>query len=248
MTTMANMEDHPAPPGAPAERAGPAESGVEATRLSLIEAGLKLFGSKGFEASSTREIARTADANIASIGYHFGGKEGLRLACAQHVASHIWKIASAAAALARFPQDDNSPSPDQARAAVLTFAGAMVRGILGDERTLPMIDFVIREIANPSPTLDMVYRSVIDPMHRRVCGLWGLATGRDGESEAVRLAVFAAIGQIMYFRIAREIILRRMDWSGYDEAAIAAIAGEVVACVEASLDRLSPGGRTGEAS
>lgn len=239
------MADIPAPQGTAGERSSQSESGVEVTRLALIEAGLKLFGSQGFEASSTREIARLAEANIASIGYHFGGKEGLRLACAQHVANHIWKIASAAAALANFPSDENAPAPDEARAAVLTFAGAMVRGILGDERTLPMIDFVIREIANPSPTLDTVYGSVIEPMHRRVCRLWGLATGRDGESETVRLAVFAAIGQIMYFRIAREIILRRMDWRGYDEAAIAAIASEVTACVGASLDRLSIGEDTG---
>lgn len=240
--------DNPDNAGKAGERAGPAESGVEATRLALIGAGLSLFGSKGFAASSTREIARAADANIASIGYHFGGKEGLRLACAQHVASHIWRIAAAAAALAKFPENESLLAPAEARAAVLTFAGAMVRGILGDERTLPMIDFVIREIASPSPTLDTVYASVIEPMHRRVCRLWGQAIGRDGESEAVRLAVFAAIGQIMYFRIAREVILRRMDWRGYDEAAIAAIAGEIVAGVEASLDRLAvgnfPGGQS----
>ena len=52
-------------------------------------AGIRLFGAKGFEATSTREIASAANANIASIAYHFGGKEGLRLACAEMVGQRI---------------------------------------------------------------------------------------------------------------------------------------------------------------
>ncbi len=62
------------------------KSGGEATRAALIEAGLKLFGTHGYDAVSTRQIADAAEANIGSIAYHFGGKPGLRLACAQFVA------------------------------------------------------------------------------------------------------------------------------------------------------------------
>ena len=61
----------------------------EATRLALIRAALDLFGAKGFEAASTRAVAAAAGANLASIAYHFGGKEGLRLACADHVVQTI---------------------------------------------------------------------------------------------------------------------------------------------------------------
>ena len=50
----------------------------DATRLALIRAALDLFGAKGFEAASTRDVAAAAGANLASIAYHFGGKEGLR--------------------------------------------------------------------------------------------------------------------------------------------------------------------------
>ena len=55
----------------------------EGTRLDLIEAGILLFGQKGFSATSVRELAALAGANIAAIAYHFGGKEELRLACAE---------------------------------------------------------------------------------------------------------------------------------------------------------------------
>ena len=54
-------------------------SAADATRLALVMAALKLFGRQGFDGTSTREIATAANANIGSIAYHFGGKDGLPL-------------------------------------------------------------------------------------------------------------------------------------------------------------------------
>ncbi len=47
------------------------------TREQLLETAAKLFGEKGFEAVSTRELAKEANVNIAMIAYYFGSKEGL---------------------------------------------------------------------------------------------------------------------------------------------------------------------------
>ncbi|MDG4869780.1 TetR family transcriptional regulator, partial [Guyparkeria sp. 1SP6A2] len=52
------------------------------TQTELIRAAIALFGTAGFGATSTRAIAARAGTNISSISYHFGGKDGLRLACA----------------------------------------------------------------------------------------------------------------------------------------------------------------------
>lgn len=38
---------------------------------------MRLFGAQGFNATSTREIALAAGANVAAIGYYFGDKAGL---------------------------------------------------------------------------------------------------------------------------------------------------------------------------
>ncbi|MGO4284013.1 TetR family transcriptional regulator, partial [Bosea sp. TAB14] len=61
----------------------------QGTRTALIRAGLDLFGRHGFEASSIRQIAQAAGVNSAGIAYHFGGKGGLREACAQSVVETI---------------------------------------------------------------------------------------------------------------------------------------------------------------
>lgn len=46
----------------------------EATRMALLEAALVLFGERGFEGTSTRDIAGLAGCNQGLISFHFGGK------------------------------------------------------------------------------------------------------------------------------------------------------------------------------
>src|SRR5690606_15865778 len=60
-----------------------------ATRARLIEAALDSFGRLGFEGASTREIAKAAKANLAAIAYHFGSKEALHVAVAEHIIARI---------------------------------------------------------------------------------------------------------------------------------------------------------------
>src|SRR5438105_5051392 len=88
-----------APRARSAERARPHLSPVTSarrdrgaqTRAELIEAALDVFGRLGFEGATTRMIAKAAGANLAAILYHFGGKEALYLAVAEHVAHSIFE-------------------------------------------------------------------------------------------------------------------------------------------------------------
>ncbi len=43
----------------------------------LLEAALDIFGRDGYEAATTRAIAKKAGVNIAAIPYYYNGKEGL---------------------------------------------------------------------------------------------------------------------------------------------------------------------------
>ena len=47
------------------------------TKVALMEAASTLFAEKGFEVVSVREITKLAKANVASVKYHFGSREGL---------------------------------------------------------------------------------------------------------------------------------------------------------------------------
>jgi TetR/AcrR family transcriptional regulator, regulator of cefoperazone and chloramphenicol sensitivity len=213
--------------------AGQAEGGAEATRNALVTAGMRQFGSKGFDAASIRDIAAEAGANIAAIGYHFGGKEGLRRACAEQVARAIRAIASRV--LGDRLDAPDIRTPDQARAALRSFVSNAIPFLLTDSRTRIMVPFMLREVMNRSVAFDIVYAGVIEPTHRQLCRLWGLATGRDAQSDEVRLAVFAMIGQVLYFRIGQEIVIKRMDWQAYGPEEARAVAAVILANLELVL-------------
>lgn len=177
----------------------------EGTALALVEAGLEIFGRKGFDAASTREIAALAKANIAAITYHFGGKEGLRLACATEFA----RRASSLFAFADLPIPH---SAQEARATISLAVERMTEGLFTENRLQMAVAFALREITEQGPGLDVIYQGLALPGHQRLCQLWARATGHPADSDAVKLAVFSMIGQVLYFRIGAPVIARRMGW------------------------------------
>ena len=174
----------------------------------MVRAALRLFGTVGYAGASTREIAAEANANIGSIAYHFGGKEGLRLAVADHIIGLVQGVAVQAMA-------DAPPSPTTPEAAEQAFFAMLDRMfdffVLGEEAA-EIVPFVLREMGQPSPAFDRIYHGVFEPLHKRFCGVWEVATGEPAESEETRIAVFALIGQVIYFRLGREAVKRRMGW------------------------------------
>lgn len=194
----------------------------EQTRMALLRAGLRLFGRKGYEGTSTRELAALAKANIGSIAYHFGGKEGLHLACADFIVESIRSVSEPALAEAAAAQTADAAAEGLNRSLEQLVSFFVASPEIGD-----FAQFVLRELSVPSPALDRLYDGIFAPTHKQLCLVWEQATGEPAESEAVKLRMFMMIGQVVYFRIAREAVLRRMDWTdiGPQQAAtIAAIA------------------------
>lgn len=202
----------------------------DATRQSLILAALDRFGRNGFDATSTREIAKLAKANIAAISYHFGGKEGLRKACAGHVAAFIG--GALAPMLGQVAETEADMTPAAAERRLAAVVGGMVRYMAANAEAQPVVRFVLRELMDPGPVFEALFAGVIRPMHMRICRLWAIATGTDPDAADTRIATLALIGQVMYFRIARPVVLRRLEWTdiGPDEAeTLAAILSRHVA-------------------
>lgn len=200
------------------------------TRIALIGAGLKLFGEKGFAAASTREIAAAARANIGSIAYHFGGKHNLHEACARHIVTTIRAIAD--------PVLEQSPAvaDPQAAEALFRLAAERMAGIMiaGDEVT-DFVPFILREVQHPTRAFDILYEGLIEAIHRRLCQIWAVATGDDPDSDKTAIMVFTMIGQIVYFRIARELVMRRMGWKEIGPAQAGLIATTALDNVMAAM-------------
>lgn len=212
------------------------ETSPELTRAALVQAALKLFGRQGFDGTSTREIAAEAQANIGSIAYHFGGKEGLRTAVADYIVETIQAVAGQALAGQAPGSGQAAPVGDAEAARAQLFAA--IEGIVGFVVAQPhageIVQFLLRELQHPTAALDRIYAGVFEPTHRRLCHLWEQATGEPAESERTRLTVFTLIGQVVYFRIGREAVMRRMGWHEIG----AAEAGKVVAVTTDNLSAI----------
>jgi AcrR family transcriptional regulator len=205
------------PPHTKRMRGTPPPSPADMTRAALTRAALRLFGKQGFEGTSTREIAAAAKANIGSIAYHFGGKEGLRLAVADHIAGTMQAIAGQAMGAVPAP-GDAAATPEEAERQLLAALERMVAFMVARPEAGEIIQFMLREMAQPTAALDRIYEGVFAPTHERICRIWEQATGEPAQSERTRLTVFTMIGQVLYFRIGREVVVRRMGWDGIGDA------------------------------
>jgi AcrR family transcriptional regulator len=216
-----------------------AENSAEQTRQALVKAALKLFGTLGYDGASTREIAAAANANIGSIAYHFGGKEGLRLAVADHIVALMQGVA--ARAIAEAPP--TPATPEMAEKMIGIMLERMFAFFVADEQAGEIVPFVLREMGQPTAAFERIYAGVFEPMHRRFCGVWEAATGEPAESDAAKLAIFTLIGQVVYFRIARAAVTRRMGWSGIGPQEVAKITAVAARNLNAAVRSRRQGGK-----
>jgi AcrR family transcriptional regulator len=211
----------------------PPSPSADQTRAALVHAALSLFGAKGFDGTSTREIAARANANIGSIAYHFGGKEGLRTAVADYIVKTIGDIAGTALGKLQIGSGQQ-PDRQTAEAQLSNVLEAMMGFIVARPEAGEIVQFVLRELSQPTTALDRIYDGVFEPTHRRLCAIWEAATGDRAESDETKLVIFTLIGQVVYFRIGREAVMRRMGWSDIGRSE----ASQVVAVAKSNLDAI----------
>lgn len=203
---------------------------TETTAQQLLEAALHLFSRHGYSATTTRAIAARAGANIGLIAYHFGGKAQLRLACAEAVASRIKAVT---AALDRVePQ-----TPAEAAALLEEIIDSAVWFMVASPASEDVTGFILRETAEDGEVMDLLFQQVFNSRHRALCRIWGLATGQDPEAQSVKLEVFAMIGQVVYFRVGRPMVARRMGWPAMGQTEAGHIAATLKAHLGAHLKR-----------
>ena len=167
-----------------------------------------MFGRLGFEGASTREIAKAAKANLAAIVYHFGGKEGLHRAVAEHVAKSILQRIGPTLAVVGDP--DAAASRAGARAMLMRLIENFIEVILGSAEAERWARFIVREQMQPTASFDVIY-AFLGGAVATATRLVATALGR-AEDEETRIRVFTLLGQVMVFRVAQALVLRRMEW------------------------------------
>ncbi|HVZ13807.1 MAG TPA: CerR family C-terminal domain-containing protein [Bauldia sp.] len=202
------------------------------TRAQLIDAALDVFGRLGFEGASTREIAKAAGANLAAIVYHFGGKEALYIAVAEHIAARI--ISHLGPTLAAVTAPEAIASPEAARAAMHRLLATFADVILGEAEAERWARFIVREQMQPTAAFDVIYgltgQAVTNASRLMAAAL------ESADDPDVWVRVFTMMGQVLMFRVAQAVVLRRMGWRAIGEKERAQIKRIVIQHLDAILD------------
>lgn len=182
------------------------------TKEALIQAAFQLFAEKGYAGASTREIASAANTNIASITYHFGGKAGLRTACAETIVERISNMRDTL---------DPESLPTIVNDTETMFEHMVLRQayiLLSWEEAELMIRFLFREAHEKGAAFEHIYSKFFGPIfgffHQLFLDATGLTNDEHDETET-KIIVFSVIAQIAYFRIGEPVVVRHMGWNGY---------------------------------
>lgn len=111
------------------------------TRDRLLEAACKRFSEKGYRATRTQDICRDANANMAAVNYHFGGKAALYKA--------VWDYALQQAEQQEKEHLPASSSED--REWIYKYVHTCVTSIFGDGMEGMLRRLVVHEFSDPSP-------------------------------------------------------------------------------------------------
>jgi len=199
----------------------------------LLDIAIREFGEKGLDGASTRGIAGAAGTAMSSITYHYGSKQGLYLAVADHIAEQM-----AREMLPVLNLEDQSPlkDPAAARAKIHHILCAFAERMMG-EKSASWSMFIMREQLHPGAAFDRLY-TVMGQVLDYLAALVSVTTGAPLE-ERVRLAAFLLATQAFSLRSARGALLRVADLAAIDATFAASITNLISISTDAMLDRLS---------
>jgi AcrR family transcriptional regulator len=209
----------------------------DATRQKLLIAAIDVFGQYGFDGTTTRALASAAGVNLQAIPYYFGGKEGLYLAAADHlaatIASHVGgRRQQVQARIAEIQGEGRAVTHDEARELLTSLLHTLAE-VMVSEKSRTWARFLIREQMAPTEAFSRVYESVMRPMVEAVRRLVAILLDEPPTTERVRLRALSLIGSVMVFRVANAAALRQLEWTEMGPREIDAIRALVAEIVQA---------------
>jgi len=147
------------------------------THARLLHAAAELFAARGFKDVTVREICSAADANLAAVNYHFGGKLGLYREVVNKAIETMRSTTDAAREAGK-----GLPPDERLRAYIRVF----LKRAGTDAQDSWIHRLMAREIADPTPSLDLIAEQVIAPRFDYIASVVAELLGRSPRDEAVR--------------------------------------------------------------
>jgi hypothetical protein len=135
-------------------------------------------------------------------------------------------------AIASEPQ--STATPEAARATLHRLIETMINVLLGTEEATRWARFLVREQMYPTAAFEVIY-GFMSGASGTAAQLLATVLARPVD-ENVRLTAFTLLGQVLVFRLAQALILRRMEWTTIGERERDAIKQVVHRNIDAILE------------
>lgn len=205
------------------------------TRQRLLEVACEVFIEHGYKAAKIRDIVQRANANLAAINYHFGGKEGLYTAVIEYIASQVFseRTQSVAAHATDSPEDQ-----------LKEYIRVFLKRLLPDTTQARWGKLIARETVDPTVAFEMVVNKFILPSHRDLKKIVQAILGKETDDEVVRRGAMSVVGQCLYYQTARHAVSYLDPALGFTPENINSLAESITAFSLAGLRALAQGSTT----
>ena len=166
------------------------------TKERVLKAACEIFAEKGFREATVAEICEAAEANIASVNYHFGDKETLY----DHVWRHAFDLASTA-----YPLDGNVQENATIEDELYSFALAILHRIFSEDKTGLFAKLLHREMASPTLALDRITEEVLLPQNQYMRTVIQKLEGAGFDDPQLRLCKNSIISQCAFYNFSRPL-------------------------------------------
>jgi len=160
------------------------------TRRRLLEASAELFAERGFERVTVRDICRATSANVAAVNYYFRTKMGLYTEVFRHAIEVMRETNDLA-----MGGGEGEPAEERLR----RFIRVMVDRVVGRWDQSWIQRLISREMADPTPALDLVVEEVLLPRIRYLSELVAELAGLAVTDERVTRCAATIQGQLAVY-------------------------------------------------
>jgi len=190
----------------------------EETRLRIIEASIEVFGERGYDAATTREIALRAGVNPPALQYYFESKEGLYIACSEYIACTSSERFTPALDQINIAMDGGA----QGEAAIALFCQLQETVIdhlmgMGDMRSRRL--FMAREESGHTPDIGtgrMTKQKLGAYINATASRIIAVLSGAAPEDPVTKLQAMMLFGQTLIFHVARPNAMASLGWTDLD--------------------------------
>lgn len=195
----------------------------EETRAILISTAARLFALDGYHGVSMRTLAAEAEVNLATVGYHFGGKAGLYEAIMKEIiAEREVFFPTAEETEARMLEAGDDPS---AKGEVASwFISVLINGMLGNKDYIWPALLLSREMARPSEVFPLLEEQFFNPSFAALTTLTRHSMPEGTDNEEVIITAHAIIGMAVKFLECQGMVCDRMAWTEYGDQGVNKIA------------------------